>query len=106
MGWYARQIFAPLMDSVLDNGQIEDERKLTLASLYGNVLEVGFGTGLNLPFFPASVRELTVLDSETMLPGRVASRIARSRIPVKQLQLDVTRGLPFPDQTFDGLVTT
>jgi SAM-dependent methyltransferase len=106
MGWYARHIFAPLMDRVLATQPIEEERRLTLAPLAGHVLEIGFGTGLNLPFFPPAVEQLTVIDSETMLPDRVARRIAQAPFPVKQLRMDATLRLPFPDRTFDGVVTT
>jgi len=70
------------------------------------VLEVGFGTGLNLPFFPAGVNELTALDSQTMLPARVAGRVASAKFPVRQVHIDVSRRLPFPDETFDGVVTS
>jgi ubiquinone/menaquinone biosynthesis C-methylase UbiE len=41
-----------------------------------------------------------------MLPELVARRIALARVPVQQIQANATRRLPFPDQTFDGVVTT
>lgn len=40
-----------------------DERKRILSFVKGDVLEIGFGTGLNLPCYPKSVKEITVLDT-------------------------------------------
>ena len=85
MGWYARRVFAPLMESVLAAEPVEDERRAALAPLGGRVLEIGFGTGLNLRFFPSAVSQLTVIDSEIMLPDRVAVRIAETPFPVEQI---------------------
>ena len=82
------------------------ERRETIAPLAGRVLEVGFGTGLNLPYYPHAVTRLTAIDSERMLPKRVAQRIAEARMPVEQLQLDASGKLPFEDKMFDGVVTT
>jgi ubiquinone/menaquinone biosynthesis C-methylase UbiE len=106
MGWYARRVFAPLMDRVLATEPVEDERRAALAPLGGRVLEIGFGTGLNLRFFPPAVNTLTVIDSEAMLPDRIALRIAEVPWPVEQIRMDATQRLPFPDETFDGAVTT
>ena len=39
------------------------------------MLEIGFGTGLNLPYYTANVRRLTLLDSAELLSRRVAKRI-------------------------------
>lgn len=81
-------------------------REKALAPARGETLEIGFGTGLNLPFFPEAVTGLTVIDSENMLQRRVEMRIRESRIPVTRLRLDATEHLPFDDHTFDTVVTT
>lgn len=83
-----------------------EQRRLALEPLIGHVLEIGFGTGLNLPFYPDRVTRLTVLDSERMLPKRVEKRIASARVPVEQFKLDASGRLPFEDDAFDGVVTT
>lgn len=79
---------------------------MALAPLKGQVLEIGFGTGLNLPCYPPGLTRLTAIDSENMLPARVAERIARFHIPVERMQLDAGGKLPFDDDAFDGVVTT
>jgi ubiquinone/menaquinone biosynthesis C-methylase UbiE len=70
------------------------------------VLEIGFGTGLNLPHYPCGVRELTAIEPEQMLAGRVAKRIALSRFNVNLARLDASLRLPFEDESFDRTVTT
>jgi ubiquinone/menaquinone biosynthesis C-methylase UbiE len=106
MGLYSSYIFPRLLDWSLGTTMIQRQRGEALASLRGHVLEIGFGTGLNLPCYPPAVTRLTALDSERMLPRRVADRIARAQIPVEQMQLDAGGRLPFEDDAFDGIVTT
>jgi len=106
MGFYSRHIFPRLLDWSLGNAALAEHRLAALAPLRSRVLEIGFGTGLNLPFFPQQVSRLTAIDSEEMLPKKVAKRIAEARMPVECLQLDASGRLPLDSQAFDGVVTT
>ena len=106
MGFYSKHIFPRLVELSLGRGPVRDQRRAALAPLRGQVLEIGFGTGLNLPCYPPQVTRLTAIDSERMLPGRVADRIARAHVPVERLKLDAGGRLPFEDESFDGVVTT
>lgn len=106
MGFYSRHIFPRLLDWSLGNAALAEHRLAALAPLRGNVLEIGFGTGLNLPFFPQRVSSLTAIDSKQMLPRQVARRIAEARMPVERFQLDASGRLPLDNQAFDGVVTT
>jgi ubiquinone/menaquinone biosynthesis C-methylase UbiE len=106
MGLYSKYIFPLILDWSLSNRAVEKQRRLQLAPARGETLEIGFGTGLNLPYYPKEVTRLTVLDPERMLARRVASRIAASTIPIEQVQLDASKRLPFEDSSFDTVVTT
>jgi ubiquinone/menaquinone biosynthesis C-methylase UbiE len=106
MGLYSKYIFPRVLEWSLDNRMIDRLRRAALAEARGQVLEIGFGTGLNLPHYPEAVIRLVALDSHRMLPGRVEARIARSRMPVEQAQLDATRRLPFDDESFDTVAST
>jgi ubiquinone/menaquinone biosynthesis C-methylase UbiE len=106
MGFYAKYLFPCLLDWSLGTPEFGKYRRRALAPARGNTLEIGFGTGLNLPFYPAAVTKLTVLDSENMLRKRVEQRIAACPLPVTQMQLDAQGRLPFADHSFDSVVTT
>lgn len=106
MGFYSSYIFPRLLEWSLGNDMIQRQRREAIAPLHGHVLEIGFGTGLNLDFFPRAVTKLTAVDSERMLPKRVAARIAEAQIPIDQVTLDAGSRLPFPSRAFDGVVTT
>src|SRR5438105_1711112 len=106
MGWYSTYIFPRFLDWALGNAEFGKLRRQTLASAQGRVIEIGFGTGLNLAHYPERVAHLTVIDQERMLPQRVAQRIVLARMPVEQMQLDASGRLPFPDHSFDAAVST
>ena len=77
MGFYADHVFPHLMDWTLGTRRFQEQREQALASAQGHVLEIGFGTGLNLPHYPQAVTSLTALDPATLLPKTVARRISR-----------------------------
>ena len=106
MGLYSNYIFPRVLDWTLGTEYFERERAKTLEPTRGSVLEIGFGTGLNLPHYPLQVTKLTVVEPERMLASRVAGRVSRARMPVEQFRLDASRRLPFDDNTFDSAVTT
>jgi len=106
MGLYSKHIFPRILDWSLGTQLIRNERKTALECLTGHVLEIGFGTGLNLPCYPPQVTRLTTLDSEEMLRVLVARRIQDARMPVTQLKIDANGRLPFEDNSFDGVATT
>jgi SAM-dependent methyltransferase len=106
MGIYSKYVFPRFLDWTLGTPELGKYRRLALAPARGRVLEIGFGTGLNLPYYPETVTNLVVLDSENMLERRVARRIAACPIPVTRMQLDAQGRLPFDERSFDSVVTT
>jgi hypothetical protein len=75
MGIYSRLIFPRLCDWSLRNPRIERLRGESLALVEGEILGIGFGTGLNLEHCPEHIRQLIAID-----PGEGMARIARRRI--------------------------
>jgi SAM-dependent methyltransferase len=104
-GLYARIIFPKLLELSVGGKAFAKERTKALKSVHGEVLEVGFGTGLNLPHYPPSVIRLVALDPELMLPAKVSKRIAAASFPVDRVR-QVGEHLPFATGRFDCVVTT
>jgi ubiquinone/menaquinone biosynthesis C-methylase UbiE len=104
-GLYARAVFPWLLEFCTASERLARERVTALKPVYGEVLEVGFGTGLNLPHYPPSVSRLVALDPMQMLTRRVSKRIAAAAFPVERVQ-QVAEHLPFDDQRFDCVVST
>jgi ubiquinone/menaquinone biosynthesis C-methylase UbiE len=106
MSVYTKYIFPHLLDWTLGQPEFGKYRRAALAAARGETLEIGFGTGLNLPHYPTTVTRLTALDSENMLRRKVAARIAACKLPVELRQLDAQGRLPFANGAFDTVVTT
>jgi SAM-dependent methyltransferase len=82
-----------------------DLRREALAGVSGEILEIGFGTGLNLPHYPSSVRRIRAIDPNPGMSKLAQRRAAASDVAV---EMSVVGGesLPFSDATFDCVVST
>lgn len=105
MAFYSRVIFPRLCDFLLNRPFVAKHRRELLAHAYGNVLEIGFGTGLNLPHYPECVRRITTVDPNIGMHRLAQRRVKRSGIEVDQRVLSGER-LPFSDGSFDCVVST
>lgn len=105
MGFYSRRVFPFLLDRTLSRPALGEQRKRVLAGVSGEVLELGFGTGLNLPHYPTAVRKVTAVDPNPGMGARALRRIQASPILVERRVLGGER-LPFPDASFDAVVST
>jgi SAM-dependent methyltransferase len=106
MGFYAKYIFPYILEWSAGAPEFGEFRRHALEPARGETLEVGFGTGLNLPYYPEAVTKLTAIDSEIILEDRVEKRVAACQFPVRRMRLDAQVRLPFEDQAFDTVVTT
>src|ERR1041384_5135237 len=105
MSFYSQVIFPRLCDFLLKTPFVAKHRRELLAHADGNILEIGFGTGLNLPHFPAHVRTLTTVDPNAGMHRLAQNRIRKTGIQVDQRLLSSER-LPFEDNSFDCVVST
>jgi ubiquinone/menaquinone biosynthesis C-methylase UbiE len=105
MGLYDRFILPRVLEFGMSRPQIMRERPGALAEAHGEVLEIGFGTGLNLACYPAEVERLVVADPVDMLQDRVSRRIAAAAMPVVVERADGA-ALPFDAGRFDCVVST
>ncbi len=105
MGFYADVIFPYLCDLFLDRPHVAEQRRALLAGAAGDVLEIGFGSGLNLAHYPAAVHQVTAVDPSPGMRRRARKRIEQSGRPVDQRLLGGER-LPFGAAAFDCVVST
>jgi ubiquinone/menaquinone biosynthesis C-methylase UbiE len=105
MGLYADHIFPRLMDWVMRTPRFQEQRQQALASVSGTVLEIGFGTGLNLSHYPSTVTWLTAIEPGHLLDQRVAARNANLTTPVEIFRYRA-ESLPWEDERFDCAVST
>ncbi|AFY70973.1 Methyltransferase type 11 [Thalassoporum mexicanum PCC 7367] len=105
MGIYSRYIFPALMDWSMSSPEISKYRQQVLAEVSGDVLEIGFGTGLNLPHYPAQVNKLVVVDPNPGMNARAKKRVEAAKIAVESQILN-SEVLPMPDRSFDAVVST
>jgi Methylase involved in ubiquinone/menaquinone biosynthesis len=105
MNLYRRVIFPQLLDLALSGERIERYRRQLLAHVQGSVLEIGFGTGLNLSCYPEHIRKITGVDPNPGMGSLARRRIASSPIAVDWQVADAQK-LPFPSQSFDSVVST
>lgn len=105
MGIYTERIFPWLMDKVMSSKRVSSERAYTLREVRGEVLEIGVGTGLNLPHYPESVQSLTAIDPSEGMLRRARRRTAASPLEVTLIKDDAEE-LPFRDHQFDAVVST
>ena len=103
MNAYTRSVFPRLMDAALATPEIARLRRELLAAVRGEILELGFGTGLNLACYPAEVRRLTAVDVRRF--ALAEARLAASPIAV-QRHTGSAEALPFATASFDSVVST
>ena len=80
-------------------------RESLLAAASGDVLEIGGGTGANLPFYRPGAGSLAITEPDTAMLRRLQRR-AREQAPLAKILRAPAEDLPFEDGTFDTVVST
>jgi ubiquinone/menaquinone biosynthesis C-methylase UbiE len=105
VGFYERSVLPRISDRLGGVEPISRLRARITRSLGGSVLEIGFGSGLNLPHLPNGVTRLYAVDPSTTARDLAAPRIAASPVPVEFVGLD-GQHIPLPDAAVDAALTT
>jgi SAM-dependent methyltransferase len=100
MGFYEQRLLPRIIDKACGPGTTGPRRERVCAGLHGDVVELGFGSGINVPFYPAAVTSVAAVE-----PSDTAWQLARSRVdgaavPVRRSGVDGQR-LPLADASFD-----
>jgi len=105
VSFYHHYIFPHLLDLAMSSKAFRKPRARTLAPAHGRILEIGFGTGMNLKYYPDTVRRIEAIDPDLDLDRFSQPRIDASRIDVDFHHLDAEH-LPFEAERFDTVVST
>jgi len=93
------------MDCMLRRAEVTTLRQQALSQAAPPVLELGFGTGLNLACYPKCVREITAVDLHRPRLGFARKRIAEASVKV-DFQLGDAARISLPDHSFATVVST
>ncbi len=105
MGWYDEHVLPKLQDHALDTVHARRIRARVTAPLAGEVVEVGFGTGHNLPYLPATVTRLLAVEPSEANIRVATARVAAAAIPIDFIAPDAQR-LPLRDDSVDAALCT
>src|SRR6187397_2674829 len=93
------------MTAAVEAAGLRAHRERLLSGISGRVLEIGAGTGANLPLYGNGVEKLTVAEPEAPMARRLARRIREQPCAIELVQAPA-EALPFPDAQFDTAVST
>jgi SAM-dependent methyltransferase len=105
MGFYGEQVVPRIINAACGTQRLNPLRREACAGLAGEVVEIGFGSGLNVPFYPAAVTRVDAVEPADLGWRLAAGRIAAARVPVRRSGLD-GQSLPFADQSHDAALST
>ena len=105
MGLYRDQILPRAIDRMLGVEAIMRERAIVADGLHGEVVEIGFGSGLNVEVYPAEVTTVHAVDPAAVGRKLAADRVAASPAEVRHVGLD-GEDLPLDDESCDGALST
>jgi ubiquinone/menaquinone biosynthesis C-methylase UbiE len=105
MGWYSDQVLPRIVNVLCDMKVARAQRQRVCEGLAGDVVELGFGSGLNIPFYPPRVQRVAAIEPADVGWKLAEQRIGATTIPVERSGLD-GQALPFPDDSFDAALST
>ena len=105
MGVYGDQVLPRLINGLCNMKVAREQRARVCEGLSGEVVEIGFGSGLNVPFYPAAVTGVDAVEPADVGWKLASKRLSASSTPVRRSGLD-GQSLPFADDQFDAALST
>ena|ERR1041384_3526096 len=105
MGLYKNWLMPWLLDAAMRNQALDPYRRSLIGEASGLVLEVGIGSGLNLPWYHGAVDHVYAVDPSGELLGFARTLVADAVVPVSLVRASA-ESLPFDATSFDTVVMT
>jgi ubiquinone/menaquinone biosynthesis C-methylase UbiE len=105
MGFYAEHVLPRISNKLGAARVAHAQRQRVCEGLAGDVVEIGFGSGHNVPFYPAAVTRVAAVEPADLGWKLAAGRVGATPIPVERSGLD-GQALPFEDDSFDAALST
>ena len=104
-GWYSKTIFPRLLNWSMKQPAFKPLRESLLGEASGSVLEIGFGTGANVPYYSNALRTVMAIDPNPGMVSLARRQGSDWKVPVHWI-LASGEALPFSNQSFDSVVST
>jgi SAM-dependent methyltransferase len=105
VGFYSERVLPRLIDRACSGSDLAPWRAGVTAGLHGRVVEIGFGSGLNLDHYPAAVDVVLAVEPSAVARRLSVRRVAGSRLAVEQVGLD-GQAIPLADASADAALST
>jgi ubiquinone/menaquinone biosynthesis C-methylase UbiE len=105
MGLYTEHVLPRVVDVLCNMKEARPQRERVCAGLRGEVVEIGFGSGLNVAHYPSTVTRVAAIEPADVGWKLAQKRLAAARVPVERAGLD-GQTLPFADDSFDAALST
>jgi len=105
MGFYQKRVLPRIVNVACGTKTVEPLRRRVCEGLAGDVVEIGFGSGLNVPFYPSTVSRVAAVE-----PSDLAWKLAGKRLEETGLRVDRSgldgQSLPFEDDSYDAALSS
>ncbi|HEX2414675.1 MAG TPA: class I SAM-dependent methyltransferase [Thermoleophilaceae bacterium] len=105
MGLYREQVLPRIVNAACGLKAVEPLRSRVCEGLEGDVVELGFGSGLNVPFYPPTVTRVSAVEPADVGWKLADKRLRATSVPVERAGLD-GQSLPFADNSYDAALST
>jgi ubiquinone/menaquinone biosynthesis C-methylase UbiE len=102
---WSDQVVPRMTDVMLGNSEVRAHRARIVEGLHGRVVEIGFGSGLNVPLYPADVETVLAVEPSEVGRSLAADRVAASSVAIEFVGLD-GQDLPLDDESVDAALST
>jgi len=106
MGFYDNHILPRVLDFAMTRSALAEQREWIMKRVRGEVLEMGFGGGVNLSYYPPQVKTLTAIEPNAAMRDRAVKRIEKSGRTVTLIARGIDKKQLLAEASFETIVST